>query len=67
MAPKHFSDLVSFDRVAEQEAAVDEAFAGEENPDLSVAVLLKLSIDPKPERSVENLCWAAIPFLYIHK
>ena len=44
-----FSHLVSFDGVAKEEGAVDEAFAGEENPDLGVPVLLKLSVDPKPE------------------
>ena len=46
---KHFLYLVSFNGVAEEEGAVDEAFAREENPDLGVAVMLKLSVDPKPE------------------
>ena len=43
-----FSHLVSFDRVAEEESAVDEAFAREENSDLGVPVLLELGVDPKP-------------------
>ena len=41
--------MVSFDGVAKEESTVDEAFSGEENPDLGVPVLLKLSVDPKPE------------------
>ena len=48
---KSISHLVSFDRVAEEEATVDEALAGEENPDLGVPVLLELSVDPKPGMS----------------
>ena len=48
---KSISHLVSFDRVAEEEAAVDEALAGKENPDLGVPVLLELSVDPKPGMS----------------
>ena len=45
--------LIGFDGVSKEQGAVDEALAGEENPDLSVAVVLKLSVDSKPEMEAE--------------
>ena len=45
--------LIGLDGVPKEQGAVDEALAGEENPDLSVPVVLKLSVDSKPEMEAE--------------
>ena len=45
--------LIGLNGVSKEQGAVDEALAWEENPDLSVAVVLKLSVDSKPEMEAE--------------